>query len=402
MEPNNKNILTDEQIEDISKQLDEVTKGTDLENIYNLPSNQGQETTDPEKRESGENKQMKVLLDPVSGEQKIIGNAESDNLDNETFEEMCERIKNVDVKLDKEPITEKELAEYITNSSNSSLLSDMSNDMEISNESIKVLLEIVNRKINKENFNVYKAFPEEVQKMINKYMSSIQVPVNSNEGKQFRNIISEQLIDEFITNINIDKTMNDFNKELEDLFAKGSSELADTIVGYTEERNRKYREYANEIEDEEKKEKLNEILNSIDEAYNLSNLKEFSKRCKIKKFDLEKPQKIYSSFLRKYADSTYNIYDINMATPILYRNINPKDEEIFSLNDINAFFICFCKQCMNMSSDDVVQHAYMYYTIYNIVIIDLNKGNKKDISDKLLDNIKEIIYNLRERNNNFN
>lgn len=396
----NKNTLTDEQIEDISKQLDEVTKGTNLENIYNFPSNQGQETTDPENRESGEIKQMNVLLDPNSGEHKILG-LNDDNLDDkETFEEMCERIKNSDIQLEKEPISEEDLVEYISNSSNNSFLGEIG-DIDISSDSIKVLLEIVNRKINNEEFNVYKSFPEEIRKMIDKYMSTVQVPINSNQGKQFRNMISEQLINEFITNISIDKSMHDFNKELEELFSKGSSELADTIVGYTEERNKKYREYASEIEDFEKKEKLNEILDSIDEAYNLSGLKEFSKKCKIKKFDLEKPQKIYSSFLRKYSESSYNIYDINIARPILYRNINPKDEEIFTSKDIDAFFICFCKHCMNMSSEDVVQHAYMYYTIYNIVLIDMNKGEKKDISDKLLDNIKEIIFNLRERNNNF-
>lgn len=396
----NNTKLTDEQIEDIAAQLDEVVKGTDVENIINFPSNQGQETTNLEDRENGEYKQMLVSVDPNTGENKIIGSA--DELDGESFEEMFERIKNTDMQFEQTPITEKDIIQYIAESDkDSSLIKEISKDNELDPETIKDLLQIVNRKMNKEEFNIYKAFPEEVKRMIDKYLESLQVPVNSTQGKTFRNYISEQLINEFITNISINKTMNDFNKELEDLFNKGSNELAESIVGYTEERNKKYREYADQIEDADKKDKINNILDQIDEAYNLIGLKEFALRCKIKKFELEKPQKLYNSFLYKYSDSVYNIYDINMAEPILYRNINSDNEEVYSADDIHAFFICFCKYCNNMSPNNVTEHAFMYYVIYNIVLMDMNKGESREVSDKFLDNIKEVIMNLRQRNNNF-
>lgn len=396
MEPNN--IITDEQVNDIAQQLDDEIKGTDLEKIAQFPSNQGKEETDSEDRETGESKSMMVKIDPNTGEHKIIGQA--DNLDDdETFEEMCERIKNSDLKLDFAPITEKELVSYIASNKDSSMINEIANDVDLSADTIKGLLEIVNRKINREEFNVYKAFPDEIKSMVDKYLVSMQVPACSTQGKQFRNMISEQLISEFVTNINIDRTMHDFNKELEDLFTKGSSELADSIIGYTEERNKKYREYAEQMQDEEKKEKVNQILDQIDEAYNLTNLKQFASRCKIKKFDLEKPNKVYKYFLQKYAESSYNIYDINMARPILYRNINPEDKEEYTSNDIDAFFICFCKQCMNMKPEIVTEHAYMYYVIYNIVLMDMNKGDQKHVSEAFIDNIKEVIHNIKQKNN---
>ena len=396
MKPNN--IITDEQVNDIAQQLDDEIKGTNLEKIAQFPSNQGQEETVPEERETGENKSMMVKIDPNTGEHKIIGQA--DNLDDdETFEEMCERIKNSDLKLDFAPITEKELVSYIASNKDSSMINEIANDVDLSADTIKGLLEIVNRKINREEFNVYKAFPDEIKSMVDKYLVSMQVPACSTQGKQFRNMISEQLISEFVTNINIDRTMHDFNKELEDLFTKGSSELADSIIGYTEERNKKYREYAEQMQDEEKKEKVNQILDQIDEAYNLTNLKQFASRCKIKKFDLEKPNKVYKYFLQKYAESSYNIYDINMARPILYRNINPEDKEEYTSNDIDSFFICFCKQCMNMKPEIVTEHAYMYYVIYNIVLMDMNKGDQKHVSEAFIDNIKEVIHNIKQKNN---
>lgn len=399
MENNTK--LTEEQIESIVEQMDEAIAGSELEKIAQFPSNQGKEETNPEDRETGEFRNMNIQIDPNTGEHKILGSAGLN--DEETFEEMCERIKNSDIEFDSKPITEKEIIDYIANEKDNSMLGEISKEIdEISPEAIRGLLDIVNRKMNKEDFNIYKSFPAEIREMIDNYLSASKIPINSQEGKQFRNFVSEQLVMDFVSNININRTMHDFNKEIEDIFKTGSSEIADSVVGYTEERNKKYREHALQMEDEEKKERLLSVLDAIDMGYKLDNLKEYAKKCKIKKFDLEKPSRIYSGFLRKYENSSYNIYDINLARPTLYRNINPADNELYSQKDIDAFFICFCKFSQNMSPDNVEEHSFMYYTLFNIVLMDMNKGNSKDVSEKFLENIKDVIHNLRERNNNFN
>lgn len=401
MEEVKNNILTDEQVDEIAKQMDGEIKDTSLEKIAQFPSNNNQEETKEEDREEGYKRPMNVMIDPNTGEHKIVGLADELD-DNETFEEMCERIKNSDIKLEETPITESELLEYITNKNNGSLLNDIASETELSSETIRALLQIVNKKMNNDDFNVYKEFPQEIQKMIDKYMTNMQIPAFSTEGRRFRNMICDELISEFISNISLNRVQTDFNKEIETLFTKGSTELADSIVGYTEERNKKYREYAEKMEDEDKKKQVNDILDKIDEAYELTELKEFAKKCKIKKFDLEKPEKIFSDFLRKYENSKYNVYDINMTRPILYRNLNTGDEEEYNQKDIDGFLVCFCKQCMNKRSDIVIDHSYMYYVIYNIVLMDMNKGEQKHVSDKFIENIKEVIINLRERNNNFN
>lgn len=404
MKKENNNQLTDEQIEFIADEMGKAIKDTPLEDLANMPSNQGKiERSKDEVTETGENKKMSVKVDPNTGEHSIIGSAEEDDND-ESFEDMAKRIENDEIVFDQTPITEKEMIEYISNSKSveHNFLSEISEETDLQPESVKKLLDIVNRRLNKEEFNVYKEFPEEIQNMVNRYIINGGIPLFSKEGKQFRNMLSEQLISEFITNINMDRIKNDFSKEIEDLFEKGSNELADSIIGYTSERNQAYREHAEKMEDIEKREKVLNILDQIDAAYSLNDLKEFSKKCKIKSIELEKPvNKVYSSFLSKYKDSPYNIYDINMARPILFRNLNDSIDEEFRDKDIDAFLICFCKQCDNMTPNNVIDHAYMYYVIYNIVLTDLNKGESVQISKDFLKNVKEVIYNLRKRNNNF-
>lgn len=403
---NGKIELSNDQIDNIAEQMDEEIKGTSLEDLANMPSNQGKdERSADEIQEVGEEKKVNVMIDPNTGEHKVIGYTDEDSVDDESFEDMMARIENGEVSYDESPITEKELVDFIANSEENvnGVLTEISKDVELKSETIKGLLEVVNRKINKEEFNIYRELPEEIQNMVNDYIIKGGIPIFSKEGKQFRNMICDQLISEFITNISLDRVKNDFGKELEDIFEKGSNELADSVIGYTAERNKAYREYAEKMDDIDKREKTLAILDNIDEAYNLTTLKEFSKKCKIKHIELEKPEaRAYSEFLAKYVDSPYNIYDINMAVPILYRNLNQRFEpEEFTDKDVHAFFICLCKQCMNMSPNNTTEHAYMYYAIYNVVLADINKGESKDISLEFLDNVREVIYNLRKRNNNF-
>ena len=81
-----------------------------------------------------------------------------------------------------------------------------------------------------------------------------------------------------------------------------------------------------------------------------------------------------------------------MARPILYRSLTQLYDEKFTDKDIKSFFICFCKQCMNMSPEVVTDHAYMYYFLYYCVMLD---GDK---SDKFRNNLLEVIKNVNARN----
>jgi hypothetical protein len=116
------------------------------------------------------------------------------------------------------------------------------------------------------------------------------------------------------------------------------------------------------MEDEEQKEKLLKVLDTIDSAYSLDPLKEFAKNCKIKKYDLENPKNYFRDFINKYSKSEYNIYDIKLTLPILERKI--VDNEKYNNADVVAFLVCFCKYIRNFNSDNIVEHSFMYYVIF--------------------------------------
>ena len=401
-------ILTDDQIKSISDTLDSVVEESeDLKNIRQFPSNNGiEENTE---KEEGTYKMMNVVVDPITGENKVTGQAD-ENTSNKSYEQICEDINSgtltaFDSEEDKpEPLTADAIKSYFSDNDEVSKLI-LNEDGEIDDETILKLLDICNRRMSGEKFNVYRELPPSIQNLIKSSMGAATIPVNnSNQCKAVRNKLAEDLIDEFISNISIDKIQKDLNQEIEELFANGTGEIADSIIGYTTERNAAYREAAYKIEDEDKRNKMIEVLDNIDEAYNLSSLKEYCTKCKVKHIEIEKAgQKtnVIDSFLNKYNDNIYNIYNIYSAETVLNRTFTKQDSD-YNEKDVRAFFIAFCKQCMNYNPSDVNQHAYMYYVLYNIMLIDINTGEKKDVSEKFISNIKECMDNLRVRNNNYN
>lgn len=382
------NILTDEQVEQLNDALEENAKNnSDIQLIRSFASNQNIDN------EEGYNKKANIIIDPNTGENKIVSTEDMDTIDEDSFEKLVKDVEEgkVNVEVDNSPITREELDETLSN-----VLDDKFN---ISDESIQVILELANRKMNKEEFNVYKAFPDEIKEMIDKYMGYDETTprLTNNEIRSLRNSIAESLLDEFIMNVSVQRARTDLNKEVEDLFKQGIKDITEYSVGYTKERNQAYREYVENMEDEDKKKKLTEALDVIDSAYNLDTLKEFAKTCKIKKYDIEQPKKYFRDFLAKYQNSNYNIYDIKLTLPILERKI--VDNEKYNSADIIAFLVCFCKYIKNFNTSNILEHTYMYYVIYNIVIMDSNTSEStKEVSDIFAENIKEVIDNLKERN----
>lgn len=400
----NKTILTDEEVELLENTLNEIPQDPALKILNN---------TDEYVPEQGELKAAMIKVDPITGEQSVIGTVDPSELDNKkSFEDICDEFEegalNAATAAIDTPITVEELSDYINKSKDdtSSIVKDLGlfNGEVPDTEVIMKLLDIANRRLKKEDFNVYKELPESVKNTINKYIGMGGVATNnSNQTKMLRNMIAESLIDDFATSITVDRIQTDLNKEIEDLFNQGSEEIADSVIGYTTERNSKYREYAAEIEDPEKREQMIKILDQIDEAYNLSQLKEYCKKCKIKHIELEKcTEKSYkiNQFLAKYDDSQYNIYSLYTAEQALLRNLQKLNYECTEV-EVRAFMLAFCDQCKNYTPSDVLQHSYMYYVIYNIILADINTGDKKEVSDKFLNNVIECIENLKIRNNNF-
>ena len=401
--------LTDEQINQIEKEANKVVEESDdLQQIANMPSNNGkvERSREEANQDKGEYKMTNVLVDPNTGENKIFDTQDPDSIDNESFEDFCKRIEDEDFSENTEkPITQEELTNYINNDAKknaSDETAELVNNLNLSESDIKQILEVTNKKMNKEEVNCYKELPDSVKDIINKYMRKGGIPEGTNGSRAFRNSLANALIEEFILNITSNRIQSDFAKEIEDAYNTAASDISDAVVGYTQEKNKEFRDAVEKIEDPEKKKKLEKLIDRIDEAYNLNELAEFAKTCKIKRFEIEKPARCFDRFINKYKNTKYNIYDINMCIPILARNINIDDSTRYNIDDVVAFLDVFCKQTLNMFPSNAEEMVYMYFFIHNIVIIDINKKSKNNMnaSDGFIKNVQKVIDNIRVRNSN--
>ena len=327
----------------------------------------------------------------------IVGDADEEDYDNleVSFDAMVAKINeggDDDFFSDK-PIDAEDVLGYLNDTHDDTILSELGKDTEMSNEDIQAVIELANKMMTNQEVSVYKELPKSIKDQVDKYSldcyKSTGCQANLNT---IRNTVAKSLMDEFITNIKISRSKTDFATEMEKIYRDASKEISDVSLDYMEERNKVYREAAEKIEDEEKRNRLISILDQIDEARALTDLKEFAKRCKIKPIEIEKaPTRCYEIFLNKYKNSSNNIYSIYLARKTLIRNLCDQEHSLTS-KEIDCFLICFCKQVLNYSVENPLEHAYMYYVMYNCALLDSDK------SEQFRNNIIEVVNNSKERN----
>lgn len=376
------NIITDEQAEALAKDIDEFAAGLDTD--FNTVVEQAKlEDID----EEDEIKTVNTTINPETGETQILS---SNEVEVKSFEDQVnDVIDDFDFDFNSSaPATFDEIKSAVEE--DGSLLKELSKDSELSDDEVLKILDITNRRLNKEEFNVYKEFPDSVKKMVDVYISSGAFDgADKRSLNTIRNSVSNMIIDQFKADIQIERAKHDFAHELANIYKEGTKDIAETSLGMMEDRNQAYRESAEKIEDPEKKDKMLAILDRIDDARDLSELKEFAKKCKIKRIELEKPeQRVFTGFLNKYKDSSNNIYDIKLCATILYRHL----QEEYTSDMIVGFFIVFCKMVANWDIEDPICHSYIYYVLYYCAMLD---GDK---SDKFKNNVKEVLDIIVSRN----
>ncbi len=392
MDNNLQPTMTEEDIKKLESTLETIRE----ENEKLFPSNGKEDVV-----EQGEERLVNISIDPATGKEKILSTEEVTD-EEQDIDSLIG--KDFDLEFDNSPITIEELKKYISNATDDSTLEEIKKSTNITTDDLIELMNLANRLHNKEEIpSIFNKLPKSVQVIINKSMGPGYDNVFNANINSFRNDMTEMLLDQIVTDILVDRANNTMNTSVEKIFNVAKTEIGNTLVGYTEERNRKYRQEIEErVEDPEKKAKALEILNKIETTYKLEEFKEFCKKCKIRKIDVEKPEsnKNYDidRLLDKYKDnSTFNIYNIYNAQLVLTRTIN-RDEQKYNNKQIRAFFIAFARYCMNFSPDNTMEHIFMFYTIYNVVLTDVNTGDKAEVSNKFLDNVRECIDNLTTRN----
>ena len=98
--------------------------------------------------------------------------------------------------------------------------------------------------------------------------------------------------------------------------------------------------------------------------------------------------RVFSNFEAKYRESPYNMYSLDIALNILDKYNKHEEDPTANLR----FLIAFCKFCEKYNPNVIPEHSFMFYTVYNIITLDIYKDKDyEDFATEFLKNINEII-----------
>lgn len=153
---------------------------------------------------------------------------------------------------------------------------------------------------------------------------------------------------------------------------------------------------ANKAEEEGKEDKAKQLrlMSSVyEDAKNFISINNAieNKEKEAKKLDRE--VKRFNKYIRdfnfKYAKNTkFTIDSLQNTSLILQRHTQCTEEQA------KKFLIIFCRICLNKSSNDVIDHIYMYFTLKTITTLDAYKPND-EVYVKKIEQLRNILQKLK-------
>lgn len=391
---NKDTILTPEDKDEVIKALqEEVEKNENLKVLANLPSNNGVEEHEPEE---GKMTKTMVSINPYTGERTPVPTDKELSDEDESFESVLEDLEDIL----NQPSEPQEFDMDITaeDIKNANEEGTSIGKYDISDETALQLIEILNRKKNKETIK-YKDLPEEIRKYIDKYiMDELGTAPFSNEMNMIRNNLADSLVEEYYSQIGFTKIDDEFNKGIEEIYEKSGKELSPLFKEYNEYRANYLEQIKEKVDDPEKRETLIGVIDSINDSFKLSRIIDSDFSVKIKKYFLENPTKIFEDDIEfKYRDSEYTIYKFSVLAPVLDRHLKkngliPEDDMTTAIK----ILLTFCRFCRNYDINKPEQHAFMYYYCYNIMLLDIYKdADYDDFAKEFLNNNMKMLEHAR-------
>lgn len=380
MEEENTTVLTDEQVDEISSTIEKSTEN---------------------------NESTKIMKDINEGKIENPDTGLKESVAVETEGNMCisteDKLEKAKVSFDEslaalntENISDTMAYTVDDIKNNASMNSILENqDFDISNEAILNLIDIMNKVRNKEDINIWKELHPEIKEKINHYLeltgeTGYNATVNSH-----RNFLARELVDEFISNVTLDHYSATFSSDMENILSSVNEDISSIYKDYDDNRTKHLEAILSKVpeEDTEKRAKLTAVIDAIHDSYALDRMKNayVDRPLKIKRIDIEKYHRVFNDFLLRYKASPYHMYDLNLAVNTLFKY----NTEVSNVDNI-AFLVAFCKFCDNYKVENVQEHAFMYYTIYNIALLDVYKGKDyEEFATGFLKNINDVIACLR-------
>ena len=272
---------------------------------------------------------------------------------------------------------------------------DKIDELGLTEEDIPVMMNIVSRMQNGEKFSVYNELPQQMKTNITKICNSMgcyDPKIIKSFAKDFVNsLIQEIAMDqEYIDLQNAIKETLDFNvldmwsEHIREKMEVDLVKQADILQEQHPEKAQILRDVVEAFKDSYTFRRQYELLETSERTRNrlTKDLKKFNRECNFFKF--------------KYNGSKFVISDINNIVPVLSRKLVDTD---FTEDDIRKLIMLLCKVSQNLDADNVVDHAFMYYSVSNILAldyIDIGSANLSEFSKTIMENVKGVLTKIKE------
>ena len=260
---------------------------------------------------------------------------------------------------------------------------------DLSDEDAMIMVNLLRKVKMGEDVSVYKEMPEKLKQLVRSLS-----PVKSAEA--FR-ATAREMLNQMISDINLDKEFVDFNTAL----AK-ELEMPDILSMYADHNREKLEksllETADKIQEEapDKASTLREISKSFTDSYTFVRQKEMLNAPGINRIlkkgtNVKRLNRLCDEFNYKY-NNTHNstsliINDVKLVPQILERKIDEK----YSYETILKFTALFLEICKNYNPNNLGEHAFMYYTVRDILNLDHVDPSLSEFNTLLVHNIEELM-----------
>lgn len=279
------------------------------------------------------------------------------------------------------------------NLSEEQLSKSIKDSFDMSDEDVLQLLKVIDRYKKKEKFNVYNAMPESMKEKI---LSIIGISKEeSYKAREQLNLCAKLLVDEFISNAQMDQLFVDFDNALANELNIPS--LTDMYSDFLREQIEvDLVKKAGELEKTNPKaaENTRAFIEGFKESYQLTDLINLSKtpgRIRTKLYrDLKMYDKIVRGYRTKASRSKFKFYDVDDLIGILCRVCNTTEDTA------KRFIILFCNSIKNEDLDnDMKMAVYTYYFSRNIKALEfIDEDKKSDFTETLITNIKTVLSEI--------
>ena len=293
----------------------------------------------------------------------------------------------------------------------------------MSEEEMLQFVTLISRYKKDNNYPVYKNMPESMKTTVRELAMANGIPASG------WNQVAKMILEEFVSDSKIDEAFVDLEKTIDealnipsvvDMYSEHTKNVMETYIP----------EMAEKVKEEfpDKAARLLEIRDAFIRSYTFSFAKESYTtnarvRKAIKRWETE-GDKVLDAF--NYLNSKSNfkmndalelpaiLQDVLMVEPEQIAEMHEKSgEEVperykklldlgITVEDIIKFCILICKSCVNLDPENVVDAAYMYYMIKNIIVLKHTQEAKTDFAIELINNICDVIIFIRNKEDEFN